>query len=380
MTHKDATTGDKSLQYDVNIYPKNQVDENSMNLNPTKTFKDGTTEDSVKTGTDVSWNMSITRPSDIHDSGVVTAGNKSETVTNPDGSTTTKDTTEYKTYASELKLVDTLDDNLMTYKGISSVTISSPNDKGGMTDTDLTADDDYTVTKTTADGKTTVTVQLTDAGIKKFAAASADSKLVATIDTTVTADSDAKIVNNFDTFYKGTITPGQENHETTTPGPDNPEHPTTPTVYFGNVDVDKTDQDNKPLANAVFTLYPTKEDAEKGTNAVTDKDGNVVTAKTDETGKAEFTGLVVDKTSHEQKYYLVETDAPAGYDVDQKVHEVTATQDTQSDATVVDNDNIMPNLPLTGSQARIVLYAFTTALIVAGGAGVYVMKRRQRNA
>lgn len=384
MTHTDATTGDKSLQYDVNIYPKNQIDEESMNLDPTKTFADGSTEDSVKTGAAVSWNMTINRPSDIHDSGVVTAGNKTETVTNADGSKTTTDTTKYKTYASELKLVDTLTDKLMTYKDISKVVISSPNDKSGMTDAELTKDTDYKVTTSNAGGKTTVTVELTDAGIKKFAAASADSKLVATIDTAVNADSDAKIVNNFDTYYKGTITPGQENHETTTPGPDNPEHPTTPTVYFGNVDVDKTDEDNKPLANAVFTLYPTKEDAEKGTNPITDKDGNVVTAKTDNTGKAEFTGLEVSKNAdadgkHEKTYFLVETDAPSGYDVDQKVHEVTATQDTTTDATVVDTDNILPNLPLTGSQARILLYAFTTVLIVAGGTGVYVMKRRQRN-
>lgn len=380
LTHKDATTGDKSLQYDVNIYPKNQVDEDSMKLNPTKTFTDGSTEDSVKTGTDVSWNMTINRPSAIHDTGVETAGNTSETITNPDGSKTTTDTTVYKTYANELKLVDVLDDSLMTYKDVSKVVISSPNDQSGMTDTALTKDTDYTVTTSNADGKTTVTVELTAAGIKKFAAASSDSKLVATLDTTVNADSDAKIINTFDSYYKGTITPDAESHQTTTPGGDGDDNTPTPTVYFGNVDVDKTNEDNEPLANAVFTLYPTKEDAEKGTNAVTDKDGNVVTAKTDDSGKAEFTGLQVDKTSHEQKYYLVETDAPAGYDVDQKVHEVTATQDTKSDATVVDTDNIMPNLPLTGSQARIVLYAFTTALIVAGGAGVYVMKLRQRNA
>lgn len=379
MTHTDADSGDKTLLYDVNIYPKNEVDTDSTKLDPTKTFTDGSTEDSVKTGATVSWNLTIKRPSDIHGSGVETAGNKSDTVTNPDGSTTTTDTTMYKTYASELKMVDALDDSLMEYKGISKVVISSPNSNSGMTDTALTETDDYTVTADKADGKTTVTVQLTDAGIKKFAAASADSTLVATIDTAVKADSDAKIVNTFDTFYKGTITPSKEQTETTVPGKDDPDKP-TPTVYFGNVDVLKTDDADKPLANATFTLYPTKEDAEKGTNPVTDNDGNVQTVKTDDEGKAEFTGLVVDKTSHDQKYYLVETDAPAGYDVDQKVHEVTATQDTTVDATVVDNDNMLPNLPLTGSQARILLYAFTTALIVIGGTGVYVMKRRQHNA
>lgn len=381
MTHTDATTNDKSLLYDVNIYPKNEVDTTSVLLNPTKTFDDDSIAKSVESGADVSWDLTINRPSDIHDSGVVTAGNKSETVTNSDGSTTTKDTTEYKTYANELRLVDTLDNKLMTYKDISGVVISSPNSKGGMTDTALVKDTDYTVTADDADGKTTVTVKLTDEGIKKFAAASKDSKLVATIDTTVKADSDAKIINTFDTYYKGTITPDTETHQTTKPGGDGDDNTPTPTVYFGNVDVAKTSDNGTPLANAVFTLYKTKEDAEAGTNPVTKKDGSTYTVKTDESGKAEFTGLPV-KTDdgNKETYWLVETDAPAGYDIDQEAHEVTATQDTDVDATVVDKDNILPNLPLTGSQEKIILYAFTTVLIVAGATGVYVMKRRQREA
>ncbi|WP_054749988.1 SpaH/EbpB family LPXTG-anchored major pilin [Lacticaseibacillus thailandensis] len=185
MTHVDATTGDKSLQYDVNIYPKNEVDTDSMNLNPTKTFDDGTTEDSVKSGAAVSWDLSIDRPSDIHGSGVETAGNTSSTVTNADGSTTTTDTTTYKTYASELKMTDKLDDDLMTYKDVSKVVISSPNSNGGMTDTALTADTDYKVTTAKADGSTTVTVELTDDGIKKLAAAPKGSKLTAKLETTV---------------------------------------------------------------------------------------------------------------------------------------------------------------------------------------------------
>jgi hypothetical protein len=380
MTHTDAASGNKSLLYDVNIYPKNEVDDSSMLLNPTKTFTDNSTSDSVKSGADVSWNLTINRPSDIHDSGVVTAGNKSETVTNADGSTTTTDTTEYKTYANELKLVDVLDDKLMGYKDISKVVISSPNSNAGMTDTALVKDTDYTVTADKADGKTTVTVALTDAGIKKFAAASKDSKLVATIDTTVTADSDAKIINTFDTYYKGTITPDTETHQTTKPGGDGDDNTPTPTVYFGNVDVLKKSDDGQVLANATFTLYPTEADAKAGTNPVTKEDGSTYTVTTDKDGKAEFTGLEVNKDGSSKDYYLVETDAPAGYDLDQKVHLVHATQDTSVDAEVTDNDNLLPNLPLTGSQAKIVLYAFTTVLIVAGATGVYVMKRRQRDA
>jgi hypothetical protein len=380
MTHTDATSGNKSLLYDVNIYPKNELDDSSMLLNPTKTFTDNSTSDSVKSGADVSWNLTINRPSDIHDSGVVTAGNKSETVTNADGSTTTTDTTEYKTYANELKLVDVLDDKLMGYKDIFKVVISSPNSNAGMTDTALVKDTDYTVTADKADGKTTVTVALTDAGIKKFAAAPKDSKLVATIDTTVTADSDAKIINTFDTYYKGTITPDTETHQTTKPGGDGDDNTPTPTVYFGNVDVLKKSDDGQVLANATFTLYPTDADAKAGTHPVTKEDGSPYTVTTDKDGKAEFTGLEVNKDGSAKTYYLVETDAPAGYDLDQQVHAVQAGQNTDVDATVIDNDNLLPNLPLTGSQAKIVLYAFTTVLIVAGATGVYVMKRRQRDA
>jgi hypothetical protein len=378
MTHTDATSGSKSLLYDVNIYPKNELDETSMLLNPVKTFTDGSMADSVKSGADVSWNLTIDRPSDIHDSGVEAAGDKSKTVTNDDGSTTTTDTTTYKTYANELKLVDVLDDSLMGYKDISKVVISSPSSSGSMIDTALVKDTDYTVTADKADGKTTVTVALTDAGIKKFAAASKDSKLVATIDTTVTADSDAKIINTFDTYYKGTVTPNTESHQTTKPNGDEPKD--VPTVYFGNVDVLKKSDDGQVLANATFTLYPTKEDAEAGTHPVTKEDGSTYTVTTDKDGKAEFTGLEVNKDGSGKDYYLVETDAPVGYDISQKVYSVTATQDKIQDAEVIDNDNLLPNLPLTGSQAKIVLYAFTTVLIVAGATGVYVMKRRQRDA
>ncbi|WP_338217549.1 SpaH/EbpB family LPXTG-anchored major pilin [Lacticaseibacillus salsurivasis] len=376
MTVKDANGGNASLKYDINVYPKNQLS-TDLNLDPTKSLN-GKQAGSVKSGADVTWDLTVQRPADIHGSGVETAGNTSETVTNPDGSTTTKDTTKYTTYASELKMVDVLDDNLMTYKEVGSVVISSENSAGSQTETALTKDDDYTVETSTADGKTTVTVSLTDAGIKKFAAAPKGSTLTAKLTTTVKADSDAKIVNTFDTSYQGTATPGQTTDETTKPGKDNPG--TQPTVYFGNVDVTKVDDSGDALANATFTLYKSEADAKAGTNPVTKEDGSVYTVTTDASGKAEFTGLEVDPDSKQETYYLVETDAPVGYDVDGTVHTVTATQDTVEDAKVTDTDNLIPNLPLTGSQGRILLYALTTGLIVVGATGVVVIKRRQRKA
>lgn len=143
MTVKDANGGNASLKYDINVYPKNQLS-TDLNLDPTKSLN-GKQAGSVKSGADVTWNLTVQRPADIHGSGVESAGNTSETVTNPDGSTTTKDTTTYTTYASELKMVDVLDDNLMTYKEVGSVVISSENSAGSQTETALTKDDDYTV-------------------------------------------------------------------------------------------------------------------------------------------------------------------------------------------------------------------------------------------
>ncbi|MFD1441748.1 SpaH/EbpB family LPXTG-anchored major pilin [Lacticaseibacillus hegangensis] len=369
---KGAAGSDDSLEYNVNVYPKNQVA--SIKLNPTKTFPDGTMADSVKSGASVSWDLTIDRPVDIHGSGVVDDGTSTSTSDSGDGTTTTT-TKKWTTYASELKMTDVLDDTKMSVgdNPISSVTITSTDEGGTEAKTALTADD-YKVEKTTADGKTTVTVELTDSGIQKFAAAPDGSKLTATLDTTVKADSSAAIDNTFSTDYKGTATPNGETETTNTPG--NPK----PTVYFGNVDVMKTDDAGKALAKATFTLYPTEADAKAGTNPVTTEKGDPVTVTTDDSGKAEITGLEVDPTSKTKDYYLVETAAPVGYDVDPQVFKVTATQDSKVDATVKDHDNLIPNLPLTGSQGRILLYALTTGLIVIGATGVIVIKKRQRNA
>lgn len=372
LTVKGSTGSDSSLEYNVNVYPKNQVA--SIKLNPTKTFPDGTMSDSVKSGAAVSWDLTVDRPVDIHGSGVVDDGTSSSTSGTGDGGTSTTTTKKWTTYASELKMTDVLDDTKMSVgdNPISSVTINST-DSGNTTKTALTSDD-YKVTKTNTDGKTTVTVELTDSGIEKFAAAPDGSTLTATLETTVKADNSAAIDNTFSTEYKGTATPNGETETTNTPG--NPK----PTVYFGNVDVKKTDDAGKALAKATFTLYPTEADAKAGTNPVTTEDGTPVTVTSGDDGTAEITGLKVDPTTKTQDYYLVETSAPVGYDVDNQVFKVTATQDKSVDATVKDHDNMIPNLPLTGSQGRILLYVLTTCLIVVGATGVYVYKRRQRNA
>lgn len=237
---------------------------------------------------------------------------------------------------------------------------------------------------------------LTDAGLKKLGDAADGSKIVAKIETIVKDTNDAKILNTFDTYYTGTTT-DEPGHETTVPeGPKDPtdpdpdptdptiptnpdpDDPKQPMVYMGNVDVTKITEAKDPLANATFKLAEVNDDGSRG-DWVTDINGDDLVVTTGKDGKAEFTGLLVDKTSHEKDYYLVETDAPVGYDVDGKLHKVTATQDTESDVTVTDPDNAIPNLPLTGAQGRILILAVASVTLLGSGSYMILRKRREAN-
>lgn len=365
-----AAGSDASLVYDVNVYPKGETEE--VDLNPVKTFTDSTQLESLKVGADVSWNLTVATPSDIYTPATGSVG---------------------EVYASSLVISDPIDTNSLEFKTVDSVTLV-----GGANDgTVLTAGTDYTVdsTKTKTNGDTTyqvVQISLTQAGMK---AAAGSTNIVAQITTATKANgSDAKIVNTFDTYYvPATNVP---DHETTvptdnlTPGsttdpsdpsvPENPdkEDPTNPTIKFGNIDLLKTDDtaDATPLANASFRLAATEADAKAG-NWITDNDGNVITVTTDSDGRAQFTGLAVDPTTGTRDYFLVETDAPAGYDIDGTIYTVTATQDSEVDQTIQDADNMLPNLPMTGSDARLLLLVTATVLIVGSGSALYIKRRRQ---
>lgn len=375
QTTKSASGSGNTLNYDVNVYPKNTLDDDAVGLNPEKFVQDESGESasvtSVMKGKYVEWNLVVTRPADIE-------------TTDDDGNTT---------YASELTVSDPMLTQNMTFLGFVEAYCLTPDGKKVGFDYswyDLTHakaespidDGDYKV----------AVIKLTDAGIKAFASQPAGTKMVFTIATTILPDTTGKIVNTFDTFYKGTAT-GKVVHEHSgtskplTDGATDPSKPTKPSaadtnapiVYTGNVDIKKTDEDGQKLANATFTLYPTAADAKAGTNPVKDGIGKVIAATSGANGIAEFVGLKVDPQSQEQTYYAVETDAPVGYDVNGDVAEVTAKRDTDVDATVKDHDNLLPNLPLTGRTGRIMLYSLAGILIIVGGAGVVITKRRRKN-
>lgn len=381
QTTKNATTGDMTLLYDVNVYPKNKVDDNAVALNPEKFVQNAqASQDSSDNRPEVSatstmqnglvlWDLVVTRPADIQ-------------TTDDNGKTT---------YASKLILSDPLITKNLTYTGFNLIYMQAPDG----TRTEL-QDSDYddsgaALGKLATDGDYSVAAfALTDAGIKAFAAQPEGTKLVIPVATTITADTTGKIVNTFDTYYKGTATTHviHEHSGTSKPLTDGatdetkPTKPTSadtsaPVVYTGNVDIQKTDENGNHVANATFKLYKTEADAKAGTNPVKDGNGKAMTAVSGSDGVAQFVGLQVDPDTQQQDYYAVESDAPVGYDLNGAVFKVTAQRDTDVDATVKDHDNAFPNLPLTGANGRLLLYGVAGLLIIFGGIGVVAAKRRR---
>lgn len=380
QTTKNASTGDMTLLYDVNVYPKNKVDDDAVALNPEKFVQDAqaagaadgeapeVSATSTMQGGMIVWDLVVTRPADIQ----------------------TTDDSGKTTYASKLILSDPLITKNLTYGGYSYIYMLAPDGTKTKLETTDYDDSEAPVGKLKVDGDYSVAAfALTDAGIKKFAAQPEGTKLVIPVATTITADTTGKIVNTFDTYYKGTATTQviHEHSGTSKPLTDGatdemkPTKPTSadtsaPVVYTGNVDIQKTDEDGNHLANATFTLYKTEADAKAGSNPVKDGNGRVMTAVSGSDGVAQFVGLYVDPTTQQQDYYAVESDAPVGYDLNGGVFKVTAKRDTSVDATVKDHDNAFPNLPLTGKNGQLLLYGLAGLLIIIGGAGVVIAKRR----
>ena len=162
-------------------------------------------------------------------------------------------------------------------------------------------------------------------------------------------------------------------------------------VYTSKIVIDKFDSSNEntKLPNAKFVLYKEEKTGEtvskvyyhwdekaKKVEWVADmKDATVVT--TDNQGKATFGGLA------DGTYYLVETEAPAGYNPLTGPVEVTvegsSTETAKLSVTAKVKNKTGTTLPSTGGMGTTIFYVLGSALVL-GAVVLLVTKKRMSDA
>ena len=139
----------------------------------------------------------------------------------------------------------------------------------------------------------------------------------------------------------------------------------TKTYQFGVLKYAATDSEKKPLADATFQL---KDAAGNVVKLIKVSDTEYRVANGDETGAVDcFTtvasGKIVIKGVDLDKYTLVETKAPAGYNLPKDPVEVTVSADNALTVEVPNASGI--ELPSTGGIGTTVLYILGAALVLA---------------
>ena len=191
-----------------------------------------------------------------------------------------------------------------------------------------------------------------------------------------------------------TLEYGNNSGDTTTTKPSEAKTPTYP------LDINKfAKTDNKKLAGAKFSLYTSESDATNGTNAikVSGSNGNYVVDPTFENTVFESVESIEGKGYNLHvnglaagTYYLVETEAPAGYNKLTDPIKVTITQDGDTNWTVKKNDEAEDDkiidvenstgslLPSTGGMGTIA-FTVVAALLVLGVAVSFIRDRKREN-
>ena len=254
-------------------------------------------------------------------------------------------------------------------------------DKDGKKIADLTKNTDYKVNITSeAEGKnTTFNVALTPAYLAKSDFYASDVKYTIV---TYTANLNKYAVKgsagnpNEDVELKYGNTSGVAS----VPG-------NTVYVYTYGVEITKTDEASKPLAGATFELYATKADAEAQKNAI-------ASGTSDSNGKVVFKNASGEEMKLQSgTYFVVETKAPADYNLYGKVIDVeipatyntvftnnTWVQNAPADGTVTFTvKNTKPFFPNTGGFVSYI-YVVGFAFLAISAFGVFATSRKRQTA
>lgn len=312
---------DNTWIYDVHVYPKNSL------ASITKTV-----EDSAATvlGDEVTWNIAAKVPNASKDAPL-----------------------------ASFEIKDQLDSRL-AFSG-ATVTLASGNV--------IVEDSDYTVDDSTG----TVVVEFTAAGLKKFAA---DETVNVALVTTVTSLGDATgIIENAATVFI--------NGKSFTSDTDK--------TVWGDVTIHKVDSSDpgKNLQGAKFKVYPTEDDAKADRNAISATSAGVTTdvftSNADGIVKIDGLKAKLNGTGDDIVYWLVETEAPVGYNISTLVSKSTPKSFTvdsnlKNDLTItVKNTQTLPfMLPLTGGSGTAMFMMVGLGLLAVAG-GVAIRKRSTRS-
>lgn len=264
------------------------------------------------------------------------------------------------------KIVDALDAKL-TYVGATATLVDG---------TTITAGTHYNVVFDAASN--TVSVVFTPAGLAVLAAHN-DTRVQVVVNTTVNTigeiENEALVYPNLGSF---TALPGQPGGPIVTP----------PVVTkWGEMTLQKVNENGAALAGASFSVYATEADAKAGTNAIALNGQTTFAVAAD--GTLTISGLrysdwangaaVAPGSADYRTYYLVETTAPSGYELLAEPISFLINQASTTVGIDLQVKNIPSNsgfqLPLTGGTGTGVLYAAGALLVV--GAGLLLVRSRR---
>lgn len=378
--------------YDVKIYPKNDVSESKVEKKaqaaPNQPFIDGTK-------TTMGWDVSIPLTA-IKDGG--------------------------KTYTN-VSFTDPINTDFLNYSKVENVQVVSKPDEHGKTESENLTATDYTVEAYSSTGENPtkvadltqegalktvkwIRVKLTAAGLAK-ASKKVGGKLTATIVTSVIAP--GAIKNLLNTDVDG-VTTGEGDKNPCVPTKEKPcdEDPNHPheggdTTNFAKLTINKiglskddTSNDGKALKGAIFKVYAAAKDKkaadlegktvdEAGTSLVTEEAKVRTMAATDDKGVASDSFFVGNGADDTKVYCAVETTAPEGFNLDDKLHcfnlTSSAAQQTNNTKTInnkqsTDLDKILGALPMTGARGLVILTL--CGVLGLGGTFFYIVMKRRK--